>query len=628
MQEKEQQEIDLEFVLNEFSNWAKKYKPRVETCSSNPELLSNDQIVDRLSSLRHRIWDTKQLTYVKGWMPKWLNPLTRLFRRKVLDRAFCDIQHANVDALILIIELFNETQKATHDREDEIKESIRVDLDEVYKRNLVLNEQVESLAIKSKELSTRIVEAIANSEQAMTSEHAKLIAFIKETRENLRDHMLHSTSAMRREMMTRGKLIESSIEKWQKSGSTALAAVREEILLNEEAFELSLEGLQKNSSVALSTVREEAMAQTKTIEVSLEELRESGTAALSAVREETMAQTNTIEVSLEELRASGTAALSAVREETMAQTKTIEVSLEELRESGTAALSAVREEAMAQTKTIEVSLEELRESGLSAVAAVRKKVSHQTKAIENSIEKILKHGSNSLSKKNMERVMAQSYYERMRGDSSWLKGRFGHRYRILQESLGKKRMAGKLRCLDLGCGRGEWLEVLSKEGHEVVGIDGDDMMTNVCLQKGFEVRTGDIVESLSSIENDSFDLISLFHVMEHFDMDTICSLLAEIFRIGRPGLNLVFEIPNIHNPFISSANFYLDPTHRTKLPLELIEHLLDVFDFDFVHARFLERNSVHSRLLVKGGKSGVRDERFDHMDLLVVAMARATVRTS
>jgi len=111
-------------------------------------------------------------------------------------------------------------------------------------------------------------------------------------------------------------------------------------------------------------------------------------------------------------------------------------------------------------------------------------------------------------------------------------------------------------------------------------------------------------------------------------MDTISSLLAEIFRLGRLGSNLVFEIPNIHNPFISSANFYLDPTHRTKLPLELIEHLLDVFDFDFVHARFLERNSVHSRLLVKGGKSGVRDECFDHMDLLVVAMARATVRTS
>jgi hypothetical protein len=54
-------------------------------------------------------------------------------------------------------------------------------------------------------------------------------------------------------------------------------------------------------------------------------------------------------------------------------------------------------------------------------------------------------------------------------------------------------------------------------------------------------------------------------------MDTISSLLAEILRLGRLGSNLVFEIPNIHNPFISFENFYIDPTYRTKLPLELIQ---------------------------------------------------------
>jgi 2-polyprenyl-3-methyl-5-hydroxy-6-metoxy-1,4-benzoquinol methylase len=510
VQEKEQQEIDLEFVLNEFSNWAITSGQGVEARNSQSasDFLVIDPVLNTLNALRHRIWDAKQLTYIRGWTPKWLNPLIRVFRRKVMDRALCDIQHASVDALIRVLELHQETQKNTRHRENEIEESVRADLDDVFKRNLVLTDKIESLTIESKELSTRFVEAIANSEEAMTSEHSKLIALINETRENFREYMLQSTSALRREMMTHGKLFE--------------------------------------------------------------------------------------------------------------------ISIEELQASGSAELSIIREETSTKSEAIEASLEELRESGVAAVSAVRKKMSSQAKAIENSIENILKHGSNSLSKKNMERVMAETYYKRMRGESSWLKERFAHRYRILQESFGKQRMAGKLRCLDLGCGRGEWLEVLSKEDHEVVGIDGDEMMTDACLQKGFEVRTGDIVESLSNIENDSFDLISLFHVMEHLDMDTICSLLVEIFRIGRPGLSLVFEIPNIHNPFISSANFYLDPTHRTKLPLELIEHLLDVFEFDFVHARFLERNPAHASLFVGGGQSGVCDERFDHMELLVVATARAT----
>jgi SAM-dependent methyltransferase len=220
--------------------------------------------------------------------------------------------------------------------------------------------------------------------------------------------------------------------------------------------------------------------------------------------------------------------------------------------------------------------------------------------------------------------MDESFYSRMRGDMSQLRERFENRYDILEHVLGIDRMGKQLHCLDLGCGSGEWLDVLKDNGHVVFGIDHDKRMTALCRKKGYEALSGDFFDALGSIDDHSFDLVSLFHVVEHLGINDICRLLDEFHRICRTGFHLLIEVPNIHNPFLSTANFFLDPTHRTKLPLELLDHLMDVFHYDLEHARFIERNPVHAQLY-RGGQSlsAKRDERYDHMELLLIGTARA-----
>lgn len=252
--------------------------------------------------------------------------------------------------------------------------------------------------------------------------------------------------------------------------------------------------------------------------------------------------------------------------------------------------------------------------------SLSEKLSKLVEQLSECFDALRKRGSNALNDDNCKLLMADSFYERMRGESSSLKDKFKHRYEILEEILGEKLMGKSLRCLDLGCGRGEWLQVLFENGHEVLGVDDDERMSHVCRLKGLETRTGEVLESLKLMEESTFDVISMFHLAEHLDLNTICGVLEEVSRIGRNDAIFIIEVPNVHNPFLSSTNFYLDPTHRTKLPLELLEHLLETFGYQLVHARFLGRNEIHAGLLSDRLSCGNRDERFDHMELLIIGM--------
>ena len=286
--------------------------------------------------------------------------------------------------------------------------------------------------------------------------------------------------------------------------------------------------------------------------------------------------------------------------------------------------SALRLEMTTQWEIHEKLFEELKETGIAALNSLREETSSRAMAVETTIDKFCRYGTNALSPEYWKRVMDDSFYSRMRGDMNLLRERFENRYDILEHVLGIDRMGKQLHCLDLGCGSGEWLDVLKDKGHVVFGIDHDKRMTALCRKKGYEALSGDFFDALGSIDDHSFDLVSLFHVVEHLGINDICRLLDEFHRICRTGFHLLIEVPNIHNPFLSTANYFLDPTHRTKLPLELLDHLLNVFHYDLEHARFIERNPVHAQLYRGGQSLSVkRDQRYDHMELLLIGTARA-----
>ena len=133
--------------------------------------------------------------------------------------------------------------------------------------------------------------------------------------------------------------------------------------------------------------------------------------------------------------------------------------------------------------------------------------------------------------------------------------------------------------LDLGCGRGEWLELLKEQRVSAEGIDLDDDMLSACRARGLKVATGDAVAYLQSLPNNSRSLISGFHIAEHLSLDDLKILVEESLRVLRPAGLLILEAPNTENLVVGTSSFYLDPTHQRPLPSQLLTFLTDYFGF-------------------------------------------------
>jgi O-antigen chain-terminating methyltransferase len=121
------------------------------------------------------------------------------------------------------------------------------------------------------------------------------------------------------------------------------------------------------------------------------------------------------------------------------------------------------------------------------------------------------------------------------------------------------------RWIDLGCGRGEWLQELTSLGMTPEGIDNSPTMIASCLEKGLTAIEVDAISHLSAQGDESAAGISAFHLVEHISPNDFLSLVEEAHRVLAPGGCLIFETPNPQNISVGSCNFYMDPTHRNPV---------------------------------------------------------------
>lgn len=141
--------------------------------------------------------------------------------------------------------------------------------------------------------------------------------------------------------------------------------------------------------------------------------------------------------------------------------------------------------------------------------------------------------------------------------------------------------------LDLGCGRGEWLELLQAKGLLAGGVDSNRDMAAECLRKGFKVHEADVIEHLRGLPGASLGLVTGFHLIEHLPLPVLVKLIDETVRVLRPGGAALFETPNPQNVLVGSWSFYLDPTHRNPLPSALSKFLLETRGLARVEVRGL-----------------------------------------
>lgn len=164
----------------------------------------------------------------------------------------------------------------------------------------------------------------------------------------------------------------------------------------------------------------------------------------------------------------------------------------------------------------------------------------------------------------------RAFEERYRGSRDLIKSRLQIYIPFIQPLLAHY-PGGQ--AIDVGCGRGEWLELITELGLSAVGVDLDDGMLAACRERGLTVVTGDGLALLKSLPDCSQVVVSGFHVAEHIPFDSLQALVQEALRVLQPGGLLILETPNPENIAVGTCHFYLDPSHQRPIPPQLLTFL-------------------------------------------------------
>jgi SAM-dependent methyltransferase len=141
--------------------------------------------------------------------------------------------------------------------------------------------------------------------------------------------------------------------------------------------------------------------------------------------------------------------------------------------------------------------------------------------------------------------------------------------------------------LDLGCGRGEWLELLRETGIEGRGIDTNYVLVEQAHARGLEVIQQDALSHLRGSPNESLSAVTGFQFIEHLRFEILLAILQEILRVLRPGGLVIFETPNPKNLVVGACNFYSDPTHARPLFPETVQFILGKLGFADVRLEYV-----------------------------------------
>ena len=154
--------------------------------------------------------------------------------------------------------------------------------------------------------------------------------------------------------------------------------------------------------------------------------------------------------------------------------------------------------------------------------------------------------------------------------------------------------------LDLGCGRGEWLELLGRHGFEATGIDTNPRFVEQCQAQNLQAVCADAFAYLQSIPDHTVSLVSAFHLIEHLSHAQIGLLFSEALRVLLPEGLLLLETPSIDNLLVASKSFYCDPTHITPVHPEGLCFSLKQAGFAWATANYInggvEAQSSHDQI--------------------------------
>lgn len=149
--------------------------------------------------------------------------------------------------------------------------------------------------------------------------------------------------------------------------------------------------------------------------------------------------------------------------------------------------------------------------------------------------------------------------------------------------------------LDVGCGRGEFLQLLREAAIEARGIDADPDMVAFCVGEGLDVSQHDAISYLEGLPDGVLGGIFCAHVLEHLPTSALIGLLELAHAKLRPGGLFVAETPNPRT-LVSLSTFAADLSHVRPLHPDTLAHLARYAGFTQVEMRYLNAPPAEGRL--------------------------------
>ncbi|MEO7442030.1 MAG: methyltransferase domain-containing protein, partial [Acidimicrobiales bacterium] len=144
------------------------------------------------------------------------------------------------------------------------------------------------------------------------------------------------------------------------------------------------------------------------------------------------------------------------------------------------------------------------------------------------------------------------------------------------------RFAGRGPVLEIGCGRGEFLELLGELDVEASGVELDPDLAKLAGDRGLRVTAGNGLEALAEAEPASLGGIVLVQVIEHFSAQEVVELVSMAADKLRPGGQVLIETVNPQSLYVFARAFYLDPTHAQPVHPGYLSFLFREAGFDGV----------------------------------------------
>lgn len=162
-------------------------------------------------------------------------------------------------------------------------------------------------------------------------------------------------------------------------------------------------------------------------------------------------------------------------------------------------------------------------------------------------------------------------------------------------------LSNKGALLDIGAGTGDFLSVAKKDNWNVTGIEPNSKAKSIAIQKGVS-----FADDLSTLENNSFDVITMWHVLEH--VPNLEENISELKRLVKPSGTIIIAVPNYKS---FDAKYYQEfwaafdtPRHLWHFSKIAIKKLFAKQNLELLEVLPMKFDSYYVSLLSEKYKTG------------------------